>query len=145
MNDVVISFVSMIESDGDEPQRYELTTIGKMRVDNGVFRISYVDSGSESGAESGEANKTFLTVDTNDDTIVIRRKGEIDSKLNIHKGRRCIGHYNVGPASLLIGVSERMLDVDLNSDGGSLHVEYAIDINAEFVSKNTIDIKIKKA
>ncbi len=133
-NNVMITVLSTVESDGDREQM-EFVTEGKMLCGTS-YRISYTtDDGTGSEHTMIRAGK---------DEVVIYRRGGTDSHMTVRKGERYVGHYDVGAAGMMVGVSGRELEFDMNDDGGRVYLEYAIDINSQHVSVNSVEIKVKR-
>lgn len=136
MTDVVISIVSRVETDG-ESEQMEFVTEGRMMHSNGVYRLYYnTDDGS--GSES-----TVLRAER--DSVVIHRSGETQSHLTVRQGERCVGHYDVGVAGMMVGISGREVQIDMTDSGGRIFLEYSIDINSEHVSTNAVEVRVTSA
>ncbi len=131
-NNAVITVISTVASDGDKEQM-EFVTEGKL-VCGTSYRISYsTDDGS--GSE-------LTMIRVNAEEAAIYRKGGTDSHMTVRKGERYVGHYDIGVAGMMVGVSGRDIQVDMSENGGRIYLEYAIDINSEHVSVNSVEIKV---
>ncbi len=132
-NNVVISVISTVESDG-ERERMEFVTEGRM-IRGTSYRISY-------NTDDGTGSQLTM-IRASADEVVIYRRGGTESHMTIRKGERYVGQYDIGVAGMMVGVSGRNIEVDMTDDGGRIYLEYAIDINSEHVSVNTVEIAVK--
>ena len=136
MTDVLINIVSTVETDGDS-EKMEFTTEGRMLLKDGVYRLYY-------NTDDGSGNDSAM-LRAEQDTVIIRRSGDTASHLTVRKGERCVGHYDVGAAGMTVGISGRDVRVDMNENGGSIHLEYAVDINTTHVSRNIVEVRVTLA
>ena len=44
----------------------------------------------------------------------------------------------------MVGIYTRKMDIDLDTSGGKISVEYTLDFDTSVVSENTFDINIRK-
>ncbi len=133
-NNVVITMLSIIESDGDT-ERMEFTTEAKMFTGTS-YRISY-DTDDGSGCK-------YTMIRAGKGEVVIYRKGGTESHMTVQKDKRYVGHYDIGVGGMMVGVSGKNIEVDIAEDmSGRIYFEYAIDINSQHVSNNSVEIKVK--
>lgn len=132
MQDVIISIVSTVDSDGDT-DNMEFNTTGRMVVKDDVCRLYYdEDDGSGNSSAFIKATPT---------TVTIQRSGEAASRLTVKAGERCVGHYDMGAMGMMVGFTGRQVDVEFSQEGADIHLVYAVDINAAPISVNTVSIK----
>ena len=132
MQDVVISIVSTVDSDGDT-EKMEFNTTGRMLIKDDVCRL-YYDEDDGSGNSSAFIKATA-------DTVTIQRSGEAMSKLTVKAGERCVGHYDMGPMGMMVGFTGREVNIKFSEQGADIKLKYAVDMNAAPVSVNTVNIK----
>lgn len=137
MKNVLINIITT-QIINDEESITEFTTVGKYGFRDGVSCFIYEEN-SEVGAEGV---KTTLKVD--DRQISLQRKGNINGKMLIEKGQRHICHYSNSGFNFTIGVFGEDVDNNLDFDGGSLSMKYTLDINCDLLSRNKIEIKVRK-
>ncbi|MEG2698985.1 MAG: DUF1934 domain-containing protein, partial [Ruthenibacterium sp.] len=65
------------------------------------------------------------------------------SELVIEKGCRHVCHYDTGEGALSLGVSADEIQLKLTNCGGSLKFSYMLDVDAESISRNTVNITVK--
>ena len=136
MQDVIISIISEVISDGDS-ENMEFNTTGKMLIKDDTCRLYYdEDDGSGNSSAFIKATSTSVT---------IQRSGEAASKLTGVAGERCVGHYDMGPMGMMVGFTGRMVNVKFSDYGADIKLEYAVDINAAPISVNKVSITAKLA
>lgn len=116
----------------------EMTTVGKYGVKNGKVLMLYDDSASL----GAQGVKTTLHADSK--TVVLKRSGALESRLEIEKGERHQCHYSTVAGDLAIGIFGELLDNRLDSNGGRLTMSYTIDVNSELLTRNNVEITVKE-
>ncbi len=64
--------------------------------------------------------------------------------LVIEKGKRNVGNYNTNYGDLLVGITARNVDFDINETGGNISFQYSLDVNYELVSNHDVKINIRE-
>ena len=136
MDEVVISIKSEITD--DDTSRFEFTTVGKMARHNDKWCVYYNES-----EQMLEYTKSVLKI-YDDGVVKIIRSGKNNSRLVVEKGKRYTSQYETDVGSLNVAVNTNDVICNINNNGGTIHLDYSIDINAGFVSKNVVDITIRK-
>ncbi len=140
MKEVIINITGEQGIDGDNDS-IELTTVGRFGEKNGSFLLTYDES--EMLGVGGRV-KTCLYIKP-ESSVVLQRTGAVDSRLVVEKGKRSICSYNTAVGELLIGIFGEKVQTDLNADGGKISMKYTIDSNLKLISRNTVNISIRKA
>ncbi len=126
-------------TDGEGNEDFiEMTTVGKYGIKNGKVYMSYDDSSSV-GVEDVT---TILKAE--DDLVVLKRTGGLESRLEIEKGERHQCHYSTAFGNLSVGIFGEIVDINLDESGGKLLMKYTIDVNSELLSKNNVEITVKE-
>lgn len=136
MDEVIINIKSQITS--DDTSEIEFTSVGKMARHNGKWCVYYNES-----KQMSEDTKTVLKV-YDDGVVKIIRSGGNNSRLVLEKGKRYSSQYETDVGSLNIAINTNDVVFDIDENGGCVHLDYSVDINAGFVSKNAVDITIRK-
>ena len=137
MKNVIIDIKGTQGIDGDS-DIVELSTLGTLSEKDGKFLITY----EENKTVKNESVKTL--VKTEDDRVTMIRSGALDSRLIIEKGRRNTCFYSVPQGELVLGIFGEEIENNLNENGGKLTMSYTIDIENSLVSKNTVEISVRK-
>lgn len=137
--DYIITIHGTMEQDG-QSDSIELMTRGSFVKRNNNFFITY----SETQATGYEGCVTTVKVE-GANKVSMLRFGPAPSQLVIEKGRRHVCHYDTGAGHLSLGVAADEISSRLNEEGGRLRFSYLLDVDAESISRNTVDIRVKRA
>ncbi len=137
MTDVIIKIKST-QGLGSEKEKIELDTLGKIQIKDNEAILSYDES-----ELFGAKVETFLKIGT--DTAVMERTGDYKSKLVIKKGERNNCYYNTPHGDLVIGIFGEEIKSRLTENGGEIYLGYTLDSNLKPISKNTVEITVRKA
>jgi len=137
--EVLISFVGT-QDDGEDCEKIELFTEGKLYEKGGHFYVSY----AESSLTGMEGTTTTLKVEHEKNVITMMRFGTNSTHLIFEKGKKHICCYETGYGALSVGVHAEYVDIDLNENGGKLAARYSIDVNNRLLSVNDFNITIKE-
>lgn len=138
LSEKVIEIRSVITDGEGNEDVIEMNTVGKYGLKNGKVYLSYDDSSSV-GVDDVT---TILTVQN--DMVVLKRTGALQSRLEIEKGERHQCHYSTQFGNLSVGIFGEMVDIKLDESGGKLSMEYTIDVNSQLLSKNNVEITVKE-
>ncbi len=140
--DYLITIQGSIELDdtGDaDTDHVKLTTKGNFVQKNGNYFITY----TETQTTGFDGNTTTVKVEGQNRVSMIRY-GNAPSQLVIEKGRRHVCHYDTGVGALTLGVSADEINSKLTNAGGSLKFSYMLDVDAQCISKNFVNITVKR-
>ncbi len=139
MKDVFIS-IKGVQGIDDNTDTVELMTDGRFGYKDGEFYISY-DEGQM--LDSGEKVLTQIFLKS-DDSLVLQRKGSINSKMLIEKGNRNTCFYSTPHGDLVIGIFGEYIEHNLTEKGGDIKLKYTIDSDLRLISKNEVNISIRE-
>lgn len=122
----------------DKPESIELITRGTMTGRNGKFAISYEET--EMTGIPG-VTTTFLIFNPN--RIVLTREGAIHSRMVFEQDIQNDALYDLGFGSLMISICAKAIRVDLSEAGGSLMIDYIVDVEQSMSSRNSYEITVK--
>lgn len=137
MKDVMLSVRSVQRSE-DDAQTIEFETVGRFGVNNGIILISYEEPNGMLAAGS----KTIVRFMA-PETVVIKRTGDQQSRIEVIKGVRNNFFYNTPYGSLMLGIYGETVACDINENGGRLGMIYTIDSNLQHISRNEIEITVR--
>lgn len=135
--DYLITIHGTMEQDG-ESDSIKLMTRGSFVKRNDSYFITY----QESEATGYKDCITTVKLD-GPNKVSMLRFGPTPSQLVIEKGRRHVCHYDTGAGALSLGVAADEIDAHLTSHGGRLKFSYMLDVDAENISRNIVDITVK--
>ena len=138
MESVLITMKTrQITPDGDEET--ELMTTGTCEMRDDTLQLSYEDTDA-----TGFAGSTTTIQVANESLVTILRTGTANSNLTLETGRKHFCLYQTPYGAMTIGVQAKRLLCELEESSGSVEMEHIIDMNANFLSENTITIHWKR-
>lgn len=137
MKKVLVKVKGIQIVDGDETVM-ELTTEGTFRKFEGDYIVTYSEE-----QEGGGKTKTLLTVQKNN-SVILERRGGLNSRLIIAKGERNNCLYAIPQGSLTLGIYGKEVTSTLTENGGSLRMAYNIDANLTPISENIVEITVEE-
>lgn len=138
--DVLISIRGTQRSHGEEPQTIELTTDGQLRREGDALLLSYV----ETEVTGLEGVVTTFRVE-GDGTVQLLREGATNATMTFVEGEKTESLYDVGFGAMLLGVSARKVVSRLHEGGGTLFVDYAVELEHVPVGSNTYEIAVRES
>lgn len=138
MKKVLIKVKGVQGIDGDNTV-IELVTEGTLRRFENEYTITYTEEQTVEGSKT----KTVLTVKS-DNTVVLERRGDLNSRLVITKGERNNCLYAMPQGTLSLGIYGKEVKSNLTESGGTVKMVYTIDANLEPISENTVEIFVEE-
>lgn len=138
MKKVLIKVKGVQGVDGDNTV-IELVTEGTLRRFENEYTITYTEEQTVEGSKT----KTVLTVKS-DNTVVLERRGDLNSRLVITKGERNNCLYAMPQGTLSLGIYGKEVKSNLTESGGTVKMVYTIDANLEPISENTVEIFVEE-
>ena len=124
---------------GDGPaDSMELVTQGVLQRDGDIYILSYQES-EVTGLEG-----TLTTFHVEPERITLMRMGEFNSQMVFELGRRHLSMYNTPYGALSIGVNTRHLLAELDDRGGSIEIDYDLELEHAMVGHNSFSIRVKE-
>lgn len=116
----------------------ELVSECEFYESDGVYFCEYEES------EITGLGGTKTIIEIADDYVSLTRRGTVNSQMLFVEGRKTTSIYAMPFGELTIDIHTKSLKTNVNEDGGTLNVDYIIDINNASSGRNTFDIKIKE-
>lgn len=138
MNDVIISIKST-QGLGDDTNSIEFTTLGQIAEKNGKIYLFY----NEGENFESDNVKTTIKIDS-ENTISLKRSGDIQSRLQIQKGKRINCFYSIPQGELVLGIYGENVINELSASGGRLIMNYTVDVENDLISRNCVEILVKE-
>ncbi|MBR4116843.1 MAG: DUF1934 domain-containing protein [Clostridia bacterium] len=135
----VLVKIKGIQGLGDDKDVIELATEGTLRA----FEDEYIITYTEEQTVEGSKIKTQLTV-KNNNTVILERRGDLNSRLIITEGERNNCLYAIPQGSLTFGIYGKQVKSSLTECGGAVKMVYTIDVNLEPLSENTVEILVEE-
>ncbi len=121
-----------------ENDTYELTTLGSYIKKGDKYYVSY------EGSEATGYENTKTTLKIGDGLVSMIRFGETASQMVFEKKKTYIGYYDTPFGNLSVGVTTRDMKIDIDEDGGEIHLDYFVEINHSASVHNGLHVKIRK-
>lgn len=122
-----------------QPKSSTLTSYGIFsREEDGSYRITYEDS--EATGLDG-CLTTFCLSPTG--MLILLRRGEIKTCMVFEKGHRHLCDYGVGGEIPSVVLHTHEVKSDLTEQGGSLFVDYSVEIRGIRTERNELLIQVK--
>ena len=135
---VILSIRGQQVYDREEPEVTELVTEGTLIPgEDGRYTLRYQES-ELTGLEG-----TNTTIDVETGRVTILREGQVNSQMVFEEGRRHLTMYNTPYGALSIGVNTRRMKVDLDETGGSIEIDYALEVDHAVAGENLFQIYVR--
>ena len=136
--DVMITIRSTQNVDGSETEGAELITAGTYNYGKDGIRFSYM----ESEITGLDGTKTVFHIKP--DEVVLSRRGSVNSQMVFHLGESSNFLYSTEYGMLQMGLDTRRLECALDEHGGDMEIEYDLDFERSFLSRNTFKINVRE-
>lgn len=138
-DNAMISLKTLQSIEGEEEtNEIELQTKGKFSEKNGKFYVIYEES------ELTGFEDTTTTIKISPQDITMTRSGKFNSKMIFQQGEKRLCNYETPYGVIPVGVNPIVMKNNLNSDGGSVYIEYVLDIDNEQYLKNRLNLTVTK-
>lgn len=137
--DVLISIRGKQSFDGSDAEIIELTTSGTLIENDGGYDIEY----PESAVTGFEGSVTTFKV--RGDRVTLSRTGTVSTEMIFQKGKRHLSLYDVGFGALVIGINAKRVETSLGPAGGTIEIDYSIEIDNLAAGENMFRINIREA
>lgn len=136
--DVFITIKSSQNYDGSETEGAELITQGTYSFGKDGIRFSYM----ESELTGLDGTKTVFQIKP--DEVVMSRRGAVNSQMVFRAGECSNFIYNTEYGLLQMGLDTRRLECALDEHGGDMEIEYDLDFEKNFLSRNVFRINVRE-
>ncbi|NLP46002.1 MAG: DUF1934 domain-containing protein [Epulopiscium sp.] len=122
---------------GKEPSEdIQMVIPGQYYQKNDKFYITY----KESELTGMEGTTTTIKVEKN--AVSILRFGKNNATMIFEMGKKHTSHYDTPHGSFMIAMSTKEMNIDLNQDGGSIYVKYALELDHMAIGTHTFHLLI---
>lgn len=131
--DVLVTLSGLQMAQNQDAENMEVISKGEYYFRNGKHYVVYDE------IMEGQDTPSKTTIKFNNDMLEVLRKGEMSVHMVFEKNKKNNTYYYTPYGSLQIGIDAKDLVVAENEDLITVEVNYALDVNYEFVG----DCKIK--
>ena len=136
--DVIISIQIVQSADGTDTVGPELITQGSYDHAVDGIRFSYMES------ELTGLDGTKTTFQILPDEVILSRRGAVNAQMIFHKGQKHNFRYQTAVGALSMGVDTHRLECLMNEHGGSMEIEYDLNVEQSFLSRNKFIINVRE-
>jgi len=138
MKEVLISMHSSHGYDNHNRDAVDFTTDGIYSFDNGIGQMSYMET------EVTGLIGTRTSVSVSPTEVVVDRSGSINSRMVFREGKSDSFLYETPFGIATLGLDTRRIKQNFNESGGSVEIDYVVNVDRALVSRNTFKIKVRE-
>ena len=138
MKDVVIYIRSLFGDGGDNDNTIDFTTDGLYTFDGDTACLTYL----ESEVTGMEGTRTSVMVMP--DQVVVDRDGAVTSRMVFRPGEKHAFLYDTPVGSATMHMDTRNMNARFNEHGGHMEIDYVLDMEHAFVSRNQFHLTVKE-
>mgnify|MGYP004715042631 FL=1 len=138
MKAVVICLHSTQNTGTDEEDTIDFSTDGMYTYDGENACITYLES------EVTGLTGTRTSVIVMPDRVSVQRDGFITSRMFFMEGEKTSFLYDTPAGSATLSVRARSIKKDFNESGGTLELDYVLDLEHAVVSRNKVRLDIRQ-
>ena len=137
--EVLISIQSMQNLDGFDSEGPELITTGDYDYAADAIRFAY----QETELTGLGGTKTEFRIRPSDEVTLIR-SGTVNARMVFRPGEKHSFRYQTGLGEMYLGVDTKRLLLDMDEHGGDIEIEYDLNFNRSYLSRNRFIIKVRE-
>lgn len=118
----------------DTHDSVEVITGGSYYLKDGKHYILYDES------VEGVDEATGNTVKASERTVEVLKRGPVTARMVFEKGKKHLANYVTPVGLIVLGITTTELAVAAEEEEVRVHLEYALEMNGEFVSNCRMDI-----
>ena len=138
MKDVVIYIRSLYGYDEKDEEAIDFSTDGLYTYDGGTACVTYL----ETDVTGMEGTKTSVVVTP--EKVVVDRDGTVTSRMVFEPGTKHAFLYDTPVGSATMHMSTRDLRTRFNEHGGQVEIDYVLDMEHAFASRNRFRLTVKE-
>jgi len=138
MKDVVIYIRSLYGYGGEEEDSIDFTTDGLYTYDGSTASFTYL----ESDVTGMEGTRTSVVVSP--DKVIVDRDGAVTSRMVFQPGLKDAFLYETPVGSATMHMNTRGLRARFNEHGGDMEIDYVLDMEHAFASRNRFHLTVKE-
>ena len=138
MKDVVIYIRSLFGEEDEGDNAIDFTTDGLYTFDGSTACLTYL----ESEVTGMEGTRTSVMVMP--DQVVVDRDGSVTSRMVFREGEKNAFLYETPVGSATMHMDTRGLQTRFNEHGGHMEIDYVLDMEHAFVSRNRFKLTVKE-
>lgn len=135
--DVLLSIKGLYTEDNEDEDAIETLAPAEFYVKEGVYYLFFEEIIDDT------TGITKSRIKYSDKCFELTRKGELSVHLLFEEGKKTLNTYQMPYGTLVVGLDTKHIEKDESEDEIKIGIEYAMEINYQQVSDNTIEVVIK--
>lgn len=135
--DVLLSIRGLYTEDNEDEDAIETLAPAEFFVKEGVYYIFFEEIIDDT------TGITRSRIKYSDKCFELTRKGELSVHLLFEEGKKTLNTYQMPYGTLVVGLNTKLIEKRETDDEIKIHIDYAMEINYQKVSDNTIEVVIK--
>ena len=136
--DVWISVRGMQFEGAEDAEKIEVIQKGQFYKRNGAGYLIY----EEPVEGSSQIIKNMIKF--RDNEVSVSKKGAINTSLSFLKNEKSLTNYDTPYGSLMIGIETRQIEIEESDGKLTLHIDYALDVNYQFLTNCRIMVEARE-
>lgn len=132
--DVLIAIRGMQFEGAEDPEAIEVIQKGQYYQRNGSHYLIYEEP------VEGSSDRILNRIKFKTDEVQVTKKGAVNTMLSFKQNEKNMTNYATPYGNLIMGINTHQIDLKMNESKLEIHVDYALDINYEFVADCKIAI-----
>ena len=124
--------------DDTESSDIELLTEGDFYKEDDVYFCDYAES------EITGLDGTDTSIEIGSNYVSLQRSGNVNSQMLFMEGRKTSSLYSLPYGELTVDIYTEKLKTNVDEHGGSISIDYIIDINNATTGRNNFEIAIRE-
>lgn len=135
--DVLLSIRGLYTEDNEDADAIETLAPAEFFVKEGVYYIFFEEIIDDT------TGITKSRIKYSEKCFELTRKGELSVHLLFEEGKKTLNTYQMPYGTLVVGLDTRKIEMMEEDSEIKIHIDYAMEINYQQVSDNTIEVVIK--
>jgi len=136
---VKITITATRRQPDEKPEVMEFVTYGIMCRYGMKYRVSYKESDM-----FGTSGVTSAFIVENG-KLSMERTGKLNARMDFIVGEKTETMYNTEYGTMLMAITARKAEANINDDGGTILAEYSVELQHTFIGTNVFEIKVEPA
>ena len=134
--DVLIAIKGLQFEEAEDAEEIEVIQRGQYYQRNGSHFLIYEEP------IEGTSDTILNRIKFKEDEVQVTKKGAVNTMLSFHKNEKNMTNYATPFGNLIMGIHTHQIDLDIEEDKLLVHVDYALDVNYEFLADCKITITV---
>lgn len=135
--DVLLSIKGLYTEDNEDAESVETLAPAEFYIKEGVYYLFFEEIMDDT------TGITKSRIKYSDKCFELTRKGEVSVHLLFEEGKKNLNTYQLPYGNLVVGLDTKRIQLTETEEEIKIAIDYAMEINYQFVSDNTIDIIVK--